>query len=158
MSEAGITQGMPRNPPATRLLLTCSRYGPRRLFKLLSAILGIDLPYRLASTIYIPHPHGITISQLSQIGDGTVIYQGVTVGTKHPLGGTPKIGNSVFLGAGAIVIGEVTVGDNAVVAAGAVVVRDVPPGVTVAGNPARVVKQAASGNDGIDQTLGGMVD
>ncbi len=47
-----------------------------------------------------------------------------------------------YLGAGCIVLPGVTVGEGAVVAAGAVVTRDVPPGVVVAGVPARVVKDA----------------
>jgi acetyltransferase-like isoleucine patch superfamily enzyme len=44
--------------------------------------------------------------------------------------------------AGAIIPPGVTVGAGAVMAAGAVVRREVPPGALVAGNPARVVRQA----------------
>ena len=44
------------------------------------------------------------------------------------------------IGAGAIVVCGVTIGEGAMVGAGAVVTRDVPPGATVVGNPARVVK------------------
>ena len=41
------------------------------------------------------------------------------------------------LGSGAVVLGGVRIGESAVVGAGAVVTRDVPPGVSIAGNPAR---------------------
>ena len=53
------------------------------------------------------------------------------------LGGRSRVGKRSFVGLGAVVVSERTVGDDAVVGAGAVVVRDVPPGVTVAGVPAK---------------------
>ena len=56
------------------------------------------------------------------------------------------IGSDVWIGGGAIVLPGITVGDGAIIGAGAVVSRDVPPGVTVAGNPARpVATQATAG-------------
>lgn len=53
----------------------------------------------------------------------------------HPV----TIGTNVWIGGGAIILPGVTVGDDAIVGAGAVVTRDVAPGMTVAGNPARVI-------------------
>jgi maltose O-acetyltransferase len=50
------------------------------------------------------------------------------------------IGDNVWIGGGAIVLPGVTVGEDAIIGAGAVVTRDVPPGKTVAGNPARVLR------------------
>jgi len=44
------------------------------------------------------------------------------------------------IGTGAIILAGVTIGEQALVGAGAVVTRDVPPGVIVAGNPARVLR------------------
>lgn len=48
---------------------------------------------------------------------------------------------NVWIGEGACVLKGVTVGENSVVGARAVVTEDVPPGVVVAGNPARIVKR-----------------
>lgn len=45
------------------------------------------------------------------------------------------------IGSGAVILCGVTVGAGALVGAGSVVTRDVPPGMVVAGNPARVVRR-----------------
>jgi UDP-2-acetamido-3-amino-2,3-dideoxy-glucuronate N-acetyltransferase len=43
------------------------------------------------------------------------------------------------IGSGVTLLGGITIGENAIIGAGSVVTKDVPPGVTVAGNPARVL-------------------
>ena len=45
------------------------------------------------------------------------------------------------VGSGAVILPGVTIGVGAIVGAGAVVTRDVPDGVTVVGNPARVLER-----------------
>lgn len=51
------------------------------------------------------------------------------------------------IGAGAVIVCGVTIGKGALVGAGAVVTKDVPDGMTVVGNPARIlprkIKEAA---------------
>ena len=49
------------------------------------------------------------------------------------------IGAGAFVCARAFILPGLTVGKRAIVAAGAIVTRDVPDGVTVGGNPARVI-------------------
>lgn len=49
------------------------------------------------------------------------------------------IRENCFVGINAVILPNVVVGPDSVVGAGAVVTRSVPPGVVVAGNPARVV-------------------
>ena len=51
-----------------------------------------------------------------------------------------RIGDKVWIGANVTILPGVTVGEGAILAAGAVVTKDVPPRTTVAGIPARVVK------------------
>jgi maltose O-acetyltransferase len=86
-----------------------------------------------------------------EIGDRALLGPGVHLYTAtHPLDlakrregleyATPiAIGDDAWLGGGSIVLPGVSVGEGAVVGAGSVVSRDVPPGVTVAGNPARPI-------------------
>lgn len=47
--------------------------------------------------------------------------------------------DGVWIGTGATIVGPAVIGKDSVIAAGAVVRGDVPPGVIVAGNPARIV-------------------
>lgn len=54
-----------------------------------------------------------------------------------------KVCRGAYVGARSILLPGVTVGEEAVVAAGSVVTRDVPPGVVVAGVPARRVETTA---------------
>ena len=51
------------------------------------------------------------------------------------------IEDRVWIGCNAIVLSGVTIGSGSVVGAGSVVTRDVPPGVLVAGNPAKVIRK-----------------
>lgn len=48
----------------------------------------------------------------------------------------------VAIGSGATLLCGITIGERATIGAGAVVTKDVPPGATVAGNPARIVRKA----------------
>ena len=54
------------------------------------------------------------------------------------------IEDDVWIGCGSVVLPGVRVGKGAVVAAGAIVTRSVPPGVVVAGVPARVLRRRGS--------------
>jgi UDP-2-acetamido-3-amino-2,3-dideoxy-glucuronate N-acetyltransferase len=58
-----------------------------------------------------------------------------------------RVRRGASVGAGAVILPGVNIGEHAMVGAGAVVVTDVPSGVTVVGNPARIVSRVAAGED-----------
>lgn len=58
---------------------------------------------------------------------------------------TVKAGASI--GGGATILPGVTIGRNAMVGAGAVVTKSVPDGAVVVGNPARIVRYLAAGDE-----------
>ena len=74
-----------------------------------------------------------TIGHDAELEAFTSVYPGATVS------GSVRLGRGVTIGTGANVLPGVTIGDRTMVGAGAVVTSDVPPGVTVAGVPARTL-------------------
>jgi len=94
---------------------------------------------RIGECCHFEHNYA-TYLNAESIGDNFYCLQLVTLGNdKH--GRRPTIGNNVKIFTGATVFGGVTIGDNVTIGAGAVVSSDVPSNCTVAGNPARIVKQ-----------------
>lgn len=115
-------------------------------------------------TTRIVHPWLLTLEDYAMLGDGVTVYNlgQVTVGEHsvvsqnvHLCAGThdytkpdlPLVRSTITIGRGVWVCADafigpgVSIGDNTVVGARSVVVKDVEPGVVIAGNPARVVKQ-----------------
>jgi sugar O-acyltransferase (sialic acid O-acetyltransferase NeuD family) len=78
----------------------------------------------------------------ASLGHHTRIGDYVTIGPAAATGGCCELERGAFVGVGAMLAPEVKIGANAVIGVGAVVVDDVPPGVVVAGNPARVLREA----------------
>jgi sugar O-acyltransferase (sialic acid O-acetyltransferase NeuD family) len=92
---------------------------------------------------------GAILTSGSTIGRGTILNHGAQVDHECSVGsgvhlapratlcGCVEVGDFSFIGAGAVVLPRLKIGRGAIIGAGAVVTKDVPPGVTVAGNPAR---------------------
>ena len=94
---------------------------------------------------------GAVLSTDIVLGDFAMVNLNSTMGHDAELGawstlsahcdltGHVKVADRVFMGSRASVIPAKKVGSGSIVGAGAVVVADVPPGVTVVGNPARIL-------------------
>ena len=106
---------------------------------------------KIAPGVFIDHGEGVVIGETAEVGSGTVLYQGCTLGGTGKETGKrhPTIGCNCVISAGAKILGNIIVGDCAKVGAGAVVLRDVPAHATVVGVPARIVRIGGS-KDGVD--------
>lgn len=87
----------------------------------------------------------ISIGDFSMIGPNTTIGHDGTIGSwctlcaQCDITGRVTINDGVFLGSRVSIIPGKKVGSNSILGAGSVVISDVPDGVTVVGNPARIL-------------------
>lgn len=100
-----------------------------------------DLP----NSIDFPHPVGIVIGEGVKLGARVKVFQNVTLGGARlgdwQANNYPEVGDDTVIFAGAVVIGKIKIGRHCVVGANAVVTKDVPDYSTVAGAPARIIRQ-----------------
>lgn len=96
---------------------------------------------RLGKHVIIDHGMGTVIGETAEVGDGVILYQGVTLGGTSLQHGKrhPTIGARSVIGAGAKVLGNILIGDETRIGANSVVVASVPPKSTVVGIPGKVV-------------------
>ena len=95
---------------------------------------------------------GVQLWDGLRVGDDVFIGSNVTfTNDKYPRSRNiafkpivTRIEHGASIGGGATLLPGVLIGASAIVGAGAVVTKDVPPGATVVGNPARVIKHARS--------------
>ena len=97
---------------------------------------------KIAAGVFIDHGQGVVIGETAEVGTGTVIYQGTTLGGTGKQTGKrhPTVGEHCVISAGAKILGNIKIGDYAKIGAGAVVLKDVPPHATAVGVPAKIVK------------------
>lgn len=82
----------------------------------------------------------VKIDNLVHVAHNCVIEEGSLITAGAELSGGVVLGKNVWIGPNSCVIQKVKIGDNSLVGIGAVVIRDVEAGVTVVGNPARVLE------------------
>tara|TARA_R110000868_G_scaffold58122_1_gene179261 strand:- start:43726 stop:44280 length:555 start_codon:yes stop_codon:yes gene_type:complete len=131
----------------------------RALFASCAEDARIETRFHCAYGVNITLGHGVFINvgctildtALVSIGDHSMLGPNVQIycaqhhkdpelRKQHLEIGLPvTIGKNVWIGGGAIILPGVCIGDDAIVGAGSVVTKDVAPGVTVVGNPARLI-------------------
>ena len=116
---------------------------PRLISHLSRFCTGIEIHpgATIGEGVFIDHGMGVVIGETAEIGDNSVLYQGVSLGgtSQQKTKRHPTLGKNVVVGAGAQVIGSITIGDNSKIGAGSVVINSVPANATVIGVPGRVV-------------------
>ena len=126
---------------------------PRFIASLNRFFTGIEIHpgATIGKGLFIDHGTGVVIGETAILGDGVVIYQGVTLGGTGKETGKrhPTLGNNVLVGAGAKILGNINIGDNVRIGAGSVVLRNVPSDCTVVGIPGRIIR---NGSRSIDPT------
>jgi serine O-acetyltransferase len=119
---------------------------PRLISHLARLLTGVEIHpgATIGKSVFIDHGMGVVIGETAIIGNGALIYQGVTLGGTGKETGKrhPTLGENVVVGAGAKVLGNLQIGSNVRIGAGSVVLRDVPSDCTVVGIPGRVVYRA----------------
>ncbi|MBN1164381.1 MAG: serine O-acetyltransferase [Candidatus Krumholzibacteriota bacterium] len=129
------------------------RFWARWISHLSRFVTGVEIHpgASIGGRVFIDHGAGVVIGETAEIGDDTVIYQGVTLGGVSLSKGKrhPTIGKGVVIGAGAKVLGPVMVGDGARIGAGSVVVKDVPDHGVAVGVPAMVISRRHHDGDRI---------
>lgn len=88
---------------------------------------------KIGNHVYIAA--GSTIEHDCHMGDF------VTVMPNSAVSGDTMLGEACLIGTNATVLQGLSIGAGATVGAGAVVLKDVPAGVTVIGNPARIIEK-----------------
>lgn len=107
----------------------------------------IDPGAEIGPGCHIWHTAGVTIGRGVKIGRNVWILHNVTLGGKgaSPFKpgeeGYPRIGDGVILYTGVTVLGNVEIGDGAVIGAHSLVLDSIPPGCLACGVPAKVVKR-----------------
>tara|TARA_B100000214_G_scaffold62646_1_gene41062 strand:- start:396 stop:1139 length:744 start_codon:yes stop_codon:yes gene_type:complete len=119
---------------------------PRMISHLTRFFTGIEIHpgAKIGRGVFIDHGMGVVIGETSEIGDGCLLYQGVTLGGTGKESGKrhPTLESNVVVGAGAKVLGGIYVGTNTRIGAGSVVVKNVKANSTVVGIPGRIVHQS----------------
>jgi serine O-acetyltransferase len=129
-----------------------------------SELWGVDVhpAATIGAGLLIDHATGLVIGETAVVGSGCSFLHGVTLGGtgKEGCGDRhPKIGNNVLVGCNATLLGNVRVGDNCKIGSGTMLLKDLAPGVTVVGNPARVVGVSTDKCSGLemDSALSGVM-
>ena len=109
-------------------------------------VLGIEIPFRtkIGKCLILYHGQSLIINNKTIIGANCTLRQSTTIGNKqfgdNSWSGCPFIGDNVDIGCNVVIIGPITIGDNVTIGAGSIVTKNIPANVTIAGNPARIIK------------------
>ncbi len=118
---------------------------PRLISHIVRFLTGIEIHpgAKIGPGFFIDHGMGVVIGETAEIGEGCLLYQGVTLGGTGKEKGKrhPTLGRGVVVGAGAKILGAIRIGDYVKIGANSVVLHPVPDYAIVVGVPGRVIKK-----------------
>lgn len=115
---------------------------PRLLHRLCMMLAQVNIGDEVVMEPGVHILHGqVVMDGIVTVGAGATIGPWVTFGRYGSALEGPTLMKDVVVGTGAKILGPVTVGEGARIAANSVVLSDVPANATVAGAPAKVVRQ-----------------
>lgn len=102
----------------------------------------------LGDNVILYHKGSIIINPDAKIGEGCKFHGDCCIGVSHTgSSGCPTIGKNVDIGIGARILGDIYIADDIIIGANAVVTKSFfEPGITIAGIPAKKVKDAIERN------------
>lgn len=106
-------------------------------------IFACDIPRTIKlgkNSIFAHSGLGVVIHQKAIIGENVKIMQGVTIGGRGNEKGVPIIGDNVLIGSNSTLLGNIKIANDVKIGSNTLILKDVPSGVTIVGNPARIVK------------------
>lgn len=105
--------------------------------------LGIEIsPNCIGKGVTIDHAGSIIVNNDAKIGNNCRFHGANCIGNNGQSKDAPTLGNNVDVGYGAVIIGGVTIADDITIGANAVVNKSFTvPGCTIAGIPAKIIKQ-----------------
>ena len=83
----------------------------------------------------------VIINTNSSVDHDCIIHDYVHISPQVGLAGHVEVGEGTHIGTGASVIPSIKIGKWCIIGAGAVIINDIPDGVTVVGNPGKIIKK-----------------
>ncbi len=93
--------------------------------------------------LLIAHGGPLMINGTTRIGDNCNFCKSVNIGSAYHK--AAELGNEVYVGPNSCIVEHVIIGDGVTIGAGSIVIKDAEAGVTIAGNPARVISHKTPG-------------
>ena len=106
---------------------------------------GIEMPRSVHAGygLLIAHGGPMVVNGTTRMGDNCNLCHIVNIGSAYHK--AAELGNEVYVGPHTCLVENVKIGDGVTIGAGSIVIRDAEAGVTIAGNPARVVSHKTPG-------------
>ena len=93
--------------------------------------------------LLIAHGGPMVVNGTTHMGDNCNLFHIVNIGSAYHK--AAELGNEVYVGPHTCLVENVKIGDGVTIGAGSIVIRDAEAGVTIAGNPARVISRKTPG-------------